>query len=117
VDLKSATVRKKLLIPESAPIYPMYVNNPQFDAQSTNASGNDSTVTSEQLFAQLREALIVSLADGPEKSNTLTRLGMLERAKGYTFLRHYSSFIAGVADHMTVVSPFIPGLTSILVRV
>jgi hypothetical protein len=88
----------------------MYVNNPQFDAQSTNASGNDSTVTSEQLFAQLREALIVSLPDGPEKSNTLTRLGMLEReerAKGYTFLRHYSSFIAGVADHMTVVSPFI----------
>jgi hypothetical protein len=117
VDLKSATVRKKSPFPESAPIYPMYVANPQFDAQSPNALANDSTVTSEQLFAQLREALIVSLADGPEKSNALTRLGMLERAKGYTFLRHYSSFITGAADHMTVVSPFIPGLTSILVRV
>jgi len=73
----------------------MYVANPRFDAQSPNALANDSAVTSEQLFAQLREPLIVSLADGPEKSNTLTPLGMLERAKGYIFLRHYSSFIAG----------------------
>jgi hypothetical protein len=117
VNMKSTTVRKKSSFPESSHIYPMYVNNPQFDAHSTNASAYDSTVTSEQLFTQLREALILNLADGPEKSNTLTQLDALERAKGYTFLRHYSSFISGVANYMTVVSPFIPGLTSILVRV
>jgi hypothetical protein len=42
---------------------------------------------------------------------------MLETAKGYTFLRHYSNFIAGAAKQMTVISPYIPGLTSILVRI
>jgi hypothetical protein len=99
------------------PIYAMYVNNPQFGAQSNNAPESDSTVTSTRLFAQLREALINSLPEGSERSSNLTRLDALEKAKGYTFLRHYSSFIAGVANHMAVVSPFIPGLTSILVRV
>jgi hypothetical protein len=117
VDLKPATLKRKSQFPEFAPTYPIYVNNPRFDAQRPNVSGNNSTVTSEQLFAQLREALIDSLADGLEKSTTLAQLDALEKAKGYTFLRHYSAFIAGVANHMTVVSPFIPGLTSILVRV
>ena|SRR5271155_422734 len=100
-----------------APIYPMYVDNPRFNAQSNHAVAKDSTVTSEQLFAQLREALTDNLPDNSERSNVLTRLDMLERAKGYTFLRHYSSFISGASNHMGVVSPFVPGLTSILIRV
>jgi len=74
-------------------------------------------VTSEQFFAQLRGALTDSLADGPEKLDTLTRLDVLEKVRGYTFLRYYSNFIAGVADQMSIVHPFISGLTSILVRV
>jgi hypothetical protein len=99
-----------------APSYPTYVDNPQFDAHSTKISPKDLSVTSEQLFAQLREALIDNLPDDSERSSILTRLDTLERAKGYTFLRHYSSFIAGAAGHMAVVSPFVPGLTSILIR-
>jgi hypothetical protein len=88
---------------DRAPIYPVYVDNPQFDARG-------------QLFAQLREALTVNLPDDSERSSILTRLDTLEKAKGYTFLRHYSNFIAGAANHMAVVSPFVPGLTSILIR-
>jgi hypothetical protein len=99
-----------------APIYPMYVDNPRFDAHSINPSAKDLSVTSAQLFAQLREALTDNLPDNSERSGILTRLDTLERAKGYTFLRHYSSFIAGAASHMAVVSPFVPGLTSILIR-
>ena len=107
----------RLAGPNVAPIYAIYVDNPQFDAQSTNISAQHSTVTSGQFFAQLRDALTDSLPDNSERSSILTRLDTLERAKGYTFLRHYSSFIAGAANHMNVVYPFIPGLTSILVRV
>jgi hypothetical protein len=94
----------------------MYVDNPQFDAQSTNTLPKDLTITSEQLFAQLREALTINLPDDSERSSILTRLGTLESAKGYTFLRHYSNFIASATNHMAVVSPFVPGLTSILTR-
>jgi hypothetical protein len=101
---------------DRATIYPMYVDNPQFDAQSTNTLAKDLTVTSGQLFAQLREALTDNLPDNSERSVILTRLDALERAKGYTTLRHYSNFIAGAANHMAVVSPFVPGLTSILMR-
>jgi hypothetical protein len=99
------------------PAYSIYVDNPQFDAHSTNILARNSSVTSEQLFAQLREALTDSLPDSLERTGILTRLDTLERAKGYAFLRHYSSFIAGAASHMAVVSPFVPGLTSILIRV
>jgi hypothetical protein len=88
---------------DRAPTYPVYVDNAQFDTRG-------------QLFAQLREALTVNLPDDSERSSILTRLDTLEKAKGYTFLRHYSNFIAGAANHMAVVSPFVPGLTSILIR-
>jgi hypothetical protein len=99
-----------------APTHLMYVDNPQFAAQSANASAKDSTVTSGEFFAQLRAALTANLSDGSERSTILARLDTLEKAKGYTFLRHYSTFIAGAAHHMAVVSPFVPGLTSILTR-
>jgi hypothetical protein len=97
-------------------IYPIYVDNPQFDARSSNISAKDLSITSEQLFALLREALTDNLPDNSERFMILTRLATLEKAKGYTFLRHYSSFIAGAASHMAVVAPFVPGLTSILIR-
>ena len=97
--------------------YPMYVNNPQYDPQSTDPVAKDLTVPADQLFAQLRSVLIQSLPEGPEKSDSLARLDALETAKGYTFVRHYSRFVEGVATHMDIVSPYIPGLTSILVRV
>jgi hypothetical protein len=99
-----------------APIYPMYVDNPQFDAHSTNILTKDLSITSEQLFAQLRKALTDNLPDNSERTGILTRLDTLERAKGYTFLRHYSSFIAGAASHMAILSRFVPGLTSMLIR-
>jgi hypothetical protein len=116
VDLKPARARNRSELPESARSYPMSVNNPYFNSRGTDASANEAMVTSEQFFAQLRGALIDSLPDGPEKSNTLTRLEALEKARGYTFLRCYSNFIADVGNHMNVVCPFIPGLTSILIR-
>jgi len=117
MDLKTAAVRKKSERPESVRSYPMSVGNPKFNPSGNCGSTNDATVTMEQFCAQSRGALIDALPDGSEKSNTLTRLDVLETAKGYTFLRYYSNFIAGVANHMNIVCPFIPGLTSILVRV
>lgn len=104
-------------VSQVTPTYPIYVDNPHFGAKSAGYLDNDSTVTSGQLFSQLRDALIRSLPEGPEKFENLGRLDMLEAAKGYTFLRHYANFIAGAAKQMTVVSPYIPGLTSILVRI
>ncbi len=99
------------------PTYPIYVDNPHFGTNNAGSLADDSTVTSGQLFSQLRNALMHGLPEGPEKIENLGRLDMLETAKGYTFLRHYSNFIAGAAKQMTIISPYIPGLTSILVRI
>jgi hypothetical protein len=101
---------------DAAPVHSMYVDNPRLRTTSTNSSSNDSTLTSVEFFEQLRAALTSNLPDDSERSAILARLDALEKAKGYTFLRHYSAFIAGAANHMAVVSPFVPGLTSILTR-
>jgi hypothetical protein len=114
---KSAIATTRSGVSQVTLTYPLYVDNPHFGAKSAGSLTNDSTVTSGQLFSQLRYALIHGLPEGPEKSENLGRLDMLETAKGYTFLRHYSNFIAGAAKQMTVISPYIPGLTSILVRI
>ena len=114
---KDVIATTKSGVSQVTPTYPIYVDNPHFGAKSADCLANDSTVTSGQLFSQLRDALMHGLPEGPEKFANLSRLDMLETAKGYTFLRHYSNFIAGAAKQMTVISPYIPGLTSILVRI
>jgi hypothetical protein len=117
VNPKDVIATTKSRVSQITPTYPIYVDNPHFGAKSAGSLGNDSTVTSGELFSQLRDALMHDLPEGPEKFEDLRRLEMLEMAKGYTFLRHYSNFIAGAAKQMAVISPYIPGLTSILVRI
>ena len=117
VNPKGVIAPTKSRVSLVAPTYPIYVDNPHFGAKSAGSLANDPTVTSGQLFSQLRDALIHGLPEGPEKFENLGRLDLLETAKGYTYLRHYSNFIAGAAKQMTVISPYIPGLTSILVRI
>jgi hypothetical protein len=117
VNPKGVIATTKSGTSQVTPTYPIYVDNPHFGAESAGCLANDSTVTSGQFFSQLRDALMHGLPEGPEKFANLGRLDMLETAKGYTFLRHYSNFIAGAAKQMTLISPYIPGLTSILVRI
>ena len=81
---------------------------------STDNSVNITSVSGDELFVQLREA-VRSIGDDSERNGILSKLDQLEKAKDSgSFLHAYQSFIATVADHMTVFAPFIPALTQML---
>jgi hypothetical protein len=95
-------------------IYHLYGPNSRVNNQSTDNSTNVSTVTGEQLFVQLREA-IRALPDAIERAEILAKLDALEAAKGFTtFSEKYQSFIAAAANHINILAPFIPALTQML---
>jgi hypothetical protein len=95
-------------------IYHLYGANPRVNNQSTDNSVNITTVSGDQLFAQLREAAH-SITNEPERHNILTRLEELEKAQGSDgFVAAYQSFIASAAQYMTILGPFIPALTQML---
>jgi hypothetical protein len=96
-------------------IYNVYGPNARVNVQSTDHSTNISTVTSEQLFSQIRKTLAESALPDSEKSHSLAMLDELEKAKSTSgFLEKYQSFIAAAANHMALLTPFIPALSKML---
>lgn len=84
-----------------------------------NVGSTDSSTTinisAHQVFASLKEAL--DRAEIPEfEKQALTRhVAAMESNVGHpTFMQRYQDFIAAGANHMTLLGPFIPALSSLL---
>jgi len=89
-------------------------HNPRVNVSSTDSSVNITTVSSDQLFVQLREATH-SIVNEAEREKLLIRLDELEKTQGSSgFSAAYQSFIASAANYMTIFGPFIPALTQML---
>jgi hypothetical protein len=96
-------------------IYNIYGNQSRVNVGSADSSTNISTVTSEQLFSQIRETISKSGSTDSEKNQLLAKLQDMESAKGYhSFTEKYQTFITAAANHMTLLAPFIPALTQML---
>ena len=92
----------------------IYGHNSRVNMNSTDNSVNISTVSSDQLFVQLREAAL-SVTDEPDRVAILDRLDELEKAQDSNGLfAAYQSFIASAAQYMTIFGPFVPALTQML---
>jgi hypothetical protein len=87
--------------------------NARVNIGSTDQSTN--VAIAGNLFASIREAISTQIHD-PEERATVTRLlDRTEAAKDKaSFLSAYQILIAAVADHMTVLSPFLPALTQLI---
>jgi hypothetical protein len=89
-------------------------HNPRVNMNSTDNSVNVTSVSGDQLFVRLRDA-VRSVTDEAERVEILSKLDALQQARGSNgFLDAYQSFIASVADYMTIFGPFIPALTQML---
>jgi hypothetical protein len=92
----------------------LYGPNSRINTNSTDNSVNVASVLSEKTFVHMREAA-QSISDESERAKILSRLDDLESTRGSSgFLSAYQTFIATVADHMTVFAPFIPALAQML---
>ena len=82
---------------------------------STDQSKNIINGPSEQLFSQLRDLLRESIADSPDLEDLLERVDDMERSQATgDFTRAYRDFVAAAADHIAILAPVLPALTSLL---
>jgi hypothetical protein len=113
--------RRRLMPKKDAPgqsatnIYHVHGHNPRWNVNSQDRSVNVVTVSNDQVFADLREAISSSVPPGDEQNDVLARLSALEQAQNTpSFAQRYTDFIATAANHMQVIGPFIPALTEML---
>jgi hypothetical protein len=96
-------------------IYNLQGANSRVNVQSRDHSVNVSTITEQQVFSQVREAVIKGVPDEGEKLAILEKLDAMEKSiRSADFLPKYQAFINAVANHMTIILPFIPALTQML---
>jgi hypothetical protein len=101
----------------SVNVYHVYGHQPRWNTNSTDNSVNIVNVSTEQVFANLRQQITERVPAGEEQADILERLSALEQEQGRpSFGKRYSDFIASAANHMTLIAPFIPALTEILSR-
>jgi hypothetical protein len=97
-------------------VYNVHGNNPRINIYSEDKSLNISNQTSENVFADMRQAIQTKINNIDERTQIINKLDELEAATGTdTFKHKYKDFIDSAADHMRLISPFIPALTQLLV--
>jgi hypothetical protein len=96
-------------------IYNLTGAQARINIQSDDKSVNISSVTNEQLFAGIANEIKQHVADESQQSEMLIKLDALKRADSKTIRERYREFISTAADHMTLLAPFLPALTALLV--
>ncbi|MCY1367052.1 hypothetical protein D9M69_539680 [compost metagenome] len=81
---------------------------------SADSSVNIVNTEANKIFAQLKES-VAKIQDPIQRSEIEFSVNEMEKAHGSNdFLQKYQSFITAAANHMTVLAPVLPALTSLL---
>jgi hypothetical protein len=117
VHVQKINVEGKLTRPPltGGPTYNLHGPHSRVNIQSQDHSVNISSQITENVFADLRQAIQASIEDTEEQTEILSRLEELESAKGTSsFVQKYQNFIASAAKHIDLIAPFIPALTQMI---
>ena len=96
-------------------VYNLIGPNARVNIQSSDSSTNVVSVESVVLFDNLREVIRKSSLDSTIAGQLIQNVRAMQSAVGTkTFAERYKEFIAVAADHMTLVAPFLPALTQLL---
>lgn len=112
-------VRKESAIPRVAPVPPQnfYLNghNSRINNNSIDASVNTVSMSSSQVFAELRQALSDAETDEGRREALMASIAAMETSQGTPgFLPHYQAFMQAAANHMTVIVPLLPALAQLI---
>jgi hypothetical protein len=111
-QLESGAQRKS---PQTVNIYNLHGAHSRVNIQSADQSVNVSSITQQQVFSGIRQAVNQGVSDARERNIILEKLDALEKSvHSDDFLSQYQAFINAVANHMTIILPFIPALTQML---
>jgi hypothetical protein len=111
---KGAPTRSKPQTPTTH-IYNLTGAQARVNVQSDDRSINILSVTNERLFTGIASAISDQVADEAQRTQMLDKLTALKQADAKTIGERYREFIATAADHMELLTPFLPALTAILV--
>jgi len=88
--------------------------NGKVNINSTDNSVNVA-IESSPIFGNLSSAINKSSIEEVQKAQLLAKVEDLKQAEGTGgFLQKYKDFMQSAANHMTVIAPFIPALTSLI---
>ncbi|MFS8368402.1 hypothetical protein ACJRO0_13055 [Acetobacter oryzifermentans] len=85
-----------------------------------NISSTDNSVNNAenvQKFEELMQKIIAAEIENEVKANLLQSAAQMQSAKKQEdFSSAYQKFVASAANHMTIITPFLPFLTNILAK-
>ncbi len=88
--------------------------NGKVNINSTDNSTNIN-IDSSSIFDGLTNAISNAPIEEKQKAQLLAKVEELRQAEGTGgFVQKYKDFMQNAANHMTVISPFIPALTSLI---
>ena len=88
--------------------------NGKVNINSTDNSTNIS-FDSSSIYSGLSDAINRSSIEETQKTQLLAKIDEMKKAEGTSgFINIYKEFIQNAANHMTVIYPFIPALTSLI---
>ncbi|MEX0597392.1 MAG: hypothetical protein WD512_12935 [Candidatus Paceibacterota bacterium] len=91
------------------------------DNSRVNINSNDSSINiinmeSKHLFAEIKSKVEENIESQNERRELLLRLEELEKAQNTpSFSEKYADFMALAANHTTILTPYFPALTQLLV--
>ena len=88
--------------------------NGKVNINSTDNSTNIS-IDSSSIFGSLSNAINNAPIEEKQKVQLMAKVEELKQAEGTGgYIQKYKEFMQNAANHMTVISPFIPALTSLI---
>lgn len=96
-------------------VYNLIGPNTRVNIQSADSSTNVVNIESSTLFDEMKKAIVESIQDELTRSRLVERIDAMKSAAGtQSFISRYTEFIAIAADHMTLLAPFLPALSQLL---
>jgi hypothetical protein len=96
-------------------IYNLTGPNTRFNINSVDSSTNVVNQAPPEFFEALRLAIQSRIPAGQNQQDLLTATADMEQVSGKPgFAQRYAKFMALAANHMEVLTPFIPALTQML---
>jgi len=104
-------------VPNASPagattVYHVSGNNARVLNHSVDHSSNIVNISNDKMFEELRALIEAQLPD----TGLIPLVNEMEQARGTSgFAAKYNAFIQSAANHMTLLAPFIPPLTALLI--
>ena len=99
-------------VAQTKTVYNLHGNNSRIYNHSQDRSSNIINESNNNVFNQLKQVVNDNIVDN---TLLLKLLSELEEAKGKaSYLEKYTAFIASAANHITLITPFIPALTALI---